>query len=224
MLFSKVSINDICARIVAVAVSIVLGWGGWGYWALVAGAVVTLMSSSIGAFLLCRWTPGLPRRVAGTASTLRFAIHTYGNFSLNYFSRNTDNLLVGWRFDAQSLGFYKKAYDLFALSAVQLVASITVVVVSALSRVNPRSADDRRHLLDALFVMTFVGMGLAAGLPLAGKDIIRLLLGPGWEPAGRIFTFFAPGIGVMILYYTHGWFHLSIARADPWFPCATFTS
>lgn len=216
MQFSKVSLNDVCARMAAVVVSIVLGWAGWGYWALVAGAIALPLSASIGAFILCRWIPGAPRRVAGTTSVLRFALHTYGNFSVNYFSRNTDNLLVGWRFDARSLGFYKKAYDLFALSANQLVASITVVVVAALSRLDKNSAQYRRYLLGALTVMAFVGMGLAAGLTLAGKDMIRLLLGPGWEPAGRIFTFFGPGIGVMILYYTHGWIHLSIGRPDRW--------
>ena len=216
MEFSAVSINDICARIMAVIVSIVLALGGHGYWALVAGTVAVPLSSSIGAFVLCRWIPGRPRSVEGTRATLWFALHTYGNFTVNYFSRNTDNLLVGWRFSAQALGFYKKAYDLFALSAGQLVSSLTVVVVAALSRFKKDSAEYRSYLLDALGVMAFLGMGLAAGLTLVGKDIIRLLLGPGWEPAGRIFTYFGPGIGVMILYHTHGWIHLSIGRADRW--------
>ena len=44
-----------------------------------------------------------------------------------------------------------------------------------------------------------------------------MLLGPGWEQSGRIFTFFGPGIGIMFLYGTHGWIHLSIGRADRWF-------
>lgn len=216
MRFSVVSINEVSARILAVVVSVVLALTGHGYWALVAGAVAMPLSTSVGAFILCHWLPGLPRRVEGTASALRFALHTYGNFTVNYFSRNTDNLLVGWRFSAQSLGFYKKAYDLFALSASQLVTSLTVVVIAALSRLDKNTAQYRRYLLGALEVMAFLGMGLAAGLTLAGRDLIRLLLGPGWEPAGRIFTFFGPGIGVMILYHTHGWIHLSIGRADRW--------
>jgi PST family polysaccharide transporter len=59
-------------------------------------------------------------------------------------------------------------------------------------------------------------MGLAGDLTLIGKDLIFLLLGPGWAPAGQIFTYFAPGIGIMILYNTHGWIHLSIGKADRW--------
>jgi O-antigen/teichoic acid export membrane protein len=215
--FSVVSANDIFSRVVLVIVSIILAWEGWGYWALVAGAVAQPLSTSIGAWLLCRWVPGLPRRVAGTASMVQFALNVYGRFSTNYFARNTDNLLVGWRFDAQSLGFYKKAYDLFAFPASQLVSPLTVVAVSALSRLKRGSLQYQQYLLSALGVVAFVGMGLAGGLTLMGKDVIGLLLGPGWESAGRIFTFFGPGIGIMLLYGTQGWIHLSIGRADRWF-------
>ncbi len=218
MLFSAVSMNDIYARVASVAVSIALGWMGWGYWALVGGAVAMPLTSGIGAWFFCRWIPGRPKReVANAGSVLKFAIHTYGNFGANYFSRNTDNLLVGWRFNAQALGFYKKAYDLFALSAGQFAASITIVAVSALSRVRQDSAKYKRSFLGGLTVMAFIGMALGAVLTLTGRDMIRVLLGPKWEPAGRIFTFFGPGIGAMLVYYTTSWLHLSIGRADRWF-------
>ena len=216
MWFSAVSINDILARVVSVVVSIALSLAGWGFWALVAGAIALSLSTSLGAWYLCRWVPGRPRRAAGTGSMIRFALHTYGRFTVNYSARNLDNLLVGWRFGSVSLGFYKKAYDLFALSASQSTAPLTNVAVAALSRFRGDPPQYRRHLLSALTVMAFVGMGLAADLTLVGKDLIRLLLGPGWEPAGRIFTFFGPGIGVMLIYYIHGWIHLSIGRADRW--------
>lgn len=217
MYFSALSLNDIISRTVSVAVSIFLAWAGWRYWALVAGVVAAPLSTSIGVWILCRWTPGLPRRAAKTGPMVRFAMHVYGRFTVNYFSRNTDNLLVGWRFNAQALGFYKKAYDLFALSASLLVSPLANVAVAALSRFDARSAQFRRYFLNALTVMALVGMGLGADLTLVGKDVIRLLLGPGWGEAGRIFVFFGPGIGIMMLYYTHGWIHLSIGRADRWF-------
>ena len=217
MRFSATSANDILSRVVSVGVAILLASTGWGYWALVAGAVAQPLSSLMGAWFLCRWVPGLPRALAQTRSMLRFAMNVYGRFSLNYFARNLDNLLVGWRFQAQALGFYKKAYDLFALSAAQLVSPLANVAVSALRRLSKDPTQYKRYLLKSLSVTAFVGMGLGADLTLVGKDVIRLLLGPGWEEAGRIFTFFGPGIGIMLVYYTHGWIHLSIGRADRWF-------
>jgi len=216
MRFSAVSINDVIARVVSVVVTIALAFCGWGYWALVAGLIFQPISICIGAWFLCRWIPKLPRRVAGTGSVVRFAVDVYGRFTVNYFARNADNLLVGWRFDAQALGFYKKAYDLFAMPAGLLVSSLTVVAVSAMSRLNRDAVQYRRYFLTAFSVLAFVGMGLGADLTLVGKDVIRVLLGPDWETAGRVFTFFGPGIGVMFLYGTHAWIHLSIGRADRW--------
>ena len=217
MRFSVVSANDIVSRFIMVAASILLAWAGWGYWALVAGAVAQSLSASAGAWILCRWVPSLPRRAAGTASAVKFAMHVYGRFSVSYGSRNVDNVLVGWRFNAQSLGFYKKAWDLFALSAFLFVQSLTSVAVSALSRLNRDPIQYKRKLLSAIAVTAFVGMGVGANLTLVGKDVIRLLLGPAWDPAGRIFMLFGPGIGVMFIYGTHSWIHLSIGRPDRWF-------
>lgn len=216
MRFSLISANDIVSRSVYVVVSILLASARWGYWALVAGSVAQALSTCIGAWWLCRWTPSAPRRVDGTGGMVRFAISTYGRFIANYCTWNLDNLLVGWRFGPVSLGFYKKAYDLFALSASQLVSPLTSVAVSALSRLNRTSTEYRRYLLGALEMTTFVGMAVGSVLTLIGKDVIRVLLGPEWAASGQIFLFFGPGIGVMLLYYTHGWIHLSIGRADRW--------
>jgi PST family polysaccharide transporter len=217
MRFSATSANELISRALSLVASISLALLGWGYWALVIGVLVQPLAQTIGAWSLCRWVPRLPRRAPGTSALVRFAMSVYGRFAVNYFARNTDNLLVGWRFGAISLGFYKKAYDLFALSAGQLTSPLTNVAVSALTRFKPRSAQYKQHLLAALAVVAFVGMGLSAEFAILGKDIIRLLLGPQWAPAGQIFVFFAPGIGIMLLYYTHGWIHLSIGKADRWF-------
>lgn len=216
MHFTAVSINDIVARALSVVVAVYMAWAGWGYWALVAAAVVQPLATSVGAWILCRWTPGLPKKVPGTARLVWFAINIYGRYIFNYCTRNSDNLLVGWKLGPEALGFYKKAYDLFLLPANQFSAPLTAVAVSALSRFQRNSAQYRRYFLSALAVMAFFGMWLGGDMTLIGQDIIRFILGPGWERAGRIFTFFGPGIGVMLLYSTHGWIHLSIGTANRW--------
>src|SRR5205823_3644043 len=147
-----------------VGIALTIAFAGWGYWALVAGLIAQPLSTCIGAWCLCRWIPRLPRPAAKTAAVVRFAFHVYGRFTVNYFARNTDNLIVGWRFNSQALGFYKKAYDLFALPAGLLVSSLTDVAVSAMSRLNRDPAQYRRYFLTAFSALAFVGMGLGADL------------------------------------------------------------
>jgi PST family polysaccharide transporter len=148
---------------------------------------------------------------------VKFATNVYSHFSLNYFAGNADNLLVGWRFGAQALGFYKKAFDIFFLPLCQLLSPISAVVVTTLSRLKSERDRYQQYLLAGISVLAFVGMGVGAGFIVVSRDLIRLFLGPGWEETGRIFAFFGPGIGVMLLYHTHGWIHLSIGRPERWF-------
>ncbi|HZQ21085.1 MAG TPA: lipopolysaccharide biosynthesis protein [Terriglobales bacterium] len=216
MRFSAVAANDVIARAVNTAVAVILALKGWGYWALVAGIVAQVLFATVGACWLCRWIPNLPRRGVGTRSMLRFAANVYGRFSANYFARNFDNVLVGWRFNAGALGYYKKAYDLFALSASQLTVPLHNVALAALSRLNHDRALFKRYLTNSLGVVAFVGMAVGADLTLVGRDLVRLVLGPNWSESGRIFELFGPGIGVMLLSSTVGWIHLSIGKPERW--------
>lgn len=214
LLFSLVSANDIVGRLVSVIVSIGLAWAGWGYWALVAGAVAAPLSVCLGAWILCRWTPGLPRRHTETALVVRSALNIYGFFAATYFSRNTDNLLVGWRFGPGALGSYKRAYDLFVLPANQLLFPISAVSLATLSRLTDDPDRYRRYLLRCLAILAFVGMGLGACFTLVGRDLVFVLLGPKWGESGKLFTLFGPGIGAMFVSGTWSWIHLSLGRGD----------
>ena len=214
MEFTTASSIDVAARLASVLAAIALAWAGWGYWALVVGYVVQALSTAILAWWQCRWIPSWPRRVEGTGSIVRFALNLYGRFSFNHFARNSDNLLVGWRFGSTPLGYYKRAYDIFVLPASQLLSPVSDVVLSTLSRLEKGSEQYKRYFLNGLSMLAFVGMATGADLTIVGRDVIRLLLGHAWAESGRIFTFFGPGIGIMLIYYAHGWIHLSLGRAD----------
>jgi PST family polysaccharide transporter len=217
MKFAATSTNDVVGRAVNSAVAILLALRGWGYWALVAGIVAQQLSMTIGAWWLCRWLPSLPRRTGKTGTTVKFAAKVYGQFGLRYATQNIDNLLVGRQFNAAALGFYKKAYDLFALSASQLTSPLDNVALAALSRLNQDRARFKRYLANSLGIISLVGMAVSAELTLVGKDVVRLALGPQWSESGRIFERFGPGIGAMLLCSTVGWIHLSIGKPGRWF-------
>jgi O-antigen/teichoic acid export membrane protein len=222
MQFGDVSVNDIVGRVAYVLTAISCACLGWKYWALVAGAIVQPIVICAGTWVLCPWLPGLPRRVPGTGKMVRYAMNVYGRFSLNYGTGNTDNLLVGWRFGAQALGAYKKAFDLFVLPSSQLLAPIIAVVVTTLSRSNRDMVQFKRYFLKGLCIVAFVGMAAGVDLTLIGRDLVRVLLGPKWEESGRIFRYFAPGVGLMLIYQTQSWIHLSIGTAGRWLRWTVF--
>jgi len=217
MRFSAVAINDSAAQAGSVLVSIVLAYKGWGYWALVGGVVTLPFMQAAGAWLQCRWLPGLPGRVPGTGSMVRFALNIYGYFTVNYFSRNLDNLLVGSFFGSNALGFYKKAFDLAIFPIVQASGPLNAVAVPTLSRLTGDTDRYCRYILRSLSILALLGMGVGACMTLVGRDLIRVLLGPKWDETGIIFMFFAPGIGAFFVYRIAGWLHLSMGTANKFF-------
>jgi O-antigen/teichoic acid export membrane protein len=216
MRFTAASANEVAARAAYSLVAVVMALMGAGYWALIAGLIAAALSTTIGAWWFCRWIPSLPRRTGRTMPFVRFAVTVYGRFGIRYATQNVDNLLVGWRFDAVALGLYKKAYDLFALSATQLTAPLHNVALAALSRLSEDQPRLRRNLVESLEIIGFLGMGVSACLTLVGKYLVRLAMGPQWEESGRIFELLGPGIGAMLLSSTVGWIHLSLGTPGRW--------
>ena len=214
MSFTAVAVNDVLGRAASVVVSVVLAWLSYGYWSLVAGAVAQPIALTAGAWILCRWIPDRPRRHAGTWPMVRFAVNTYGHFTTNYVTRNLDNLLVGWFFGPQALGFYKRAYDLTVLPVGQLSGPLQAVAMPTLSRLADDPERYRRYVLRSLSTVAFLGMGIGAAFAIIGKDLFLLLFGPKWQESGRLFTFFAPGMGSMMIYMTYSYIHLSIGKPD----------
>lgn len=217
MHFRSTAVILFVGQVLQVTVSIALALAGFHYWALIWGSVTQTAVAAVGPWLMCRWIPSRPRPVSGTGAGLKFAMNVYAHYAFSYSTHNTDNLLVGWRFGAQTLGFYKKAYDLFVLPATQLLSPIGAVAVSTLSRVNADREQFERYFLRAISFLAFLGMGIGVDFSLVGRDLIRFLFGSGWEEAGRIFALFGPGIGITMLYSTHGWIHLAIGRPDRYF-------
>lgn len=216
MEFAKIAACDLAATLASLSIAILLAYRGWGYWALVSRWVAAPLVITAGAWLLCRWRPGAPARGTDVGPMLRFAFHTYGNFVLFYFSKTADKILVGRFLGSQSLGSYDRAYQLSNMLPSQLLSPLNSVAMPAFSRLASEPAQYRHTYLRLLSILAFVGMPLSAVLTLTGSDLILLVLGPQWKSAGQIFPLFGLSIGVMFLYYTHAWLHLSLGTPDRW--------
>ncbi|HPQ44608.1 MAG TPA: lipopolysaccharide biosynthesis protein [Syntrophales bacterium] len=212
--FYKTSVNEVVATLLSVIVSIVMALGGCGYWSLIARRLTLPLSTTIGAWILCRWCPGLPARGTGVRPMLKFAFNVYGNFCITYFSRNIDKMLIGRYHGTQQLGNYDRAYHLSSMLHNQLTVPLANVAVATLSRLRDNPEKCLYYYLKILSLIAFIGMPLSAIFTLIGNDLILLLLGPQWDNAGQIFSAFGPGIGIMLIYGTHVWLHFSMGRAD----------
>jgi PST family polysaccharide transporter len=217
LLIYRLAINEIISAIISISAAVLLALNGFGYWALVLRYVIYAACETIGAWIFCRWVPTIKFHGAKVKHMVKFGIDMIKNLALNYFSQNMDKILIGRYWGAQSLGFYNRAFYLFMAPAEQLSYPLTGVAVGTLSRLRNNREKYKRYYLNSLSVLAFIGMPLSAILTAMGHDFVYMLLGPQWHSAGTIFSILGLGIAIQIIYGTHAWLHISLARPDRWF-------
>ena len=106
----------IVAQFAGSVTAILLAWlTSLGYWALVAQTWASASVSLILLWLTCPWRPSLARNWRTIGPAVRFGAHLTGFGIVNYFHRQFDNVLIGWRWGSADLGFYTRAYALLTL-------------------------------------------------------------------------------------------------------------
>jgi O-antigen/teichoic acid export membrane protein len=179
--FRPIAVAEVIAGAVALVAAIVAATAGLGAIALAFQAVV---QTTVAVFVLAfaaRWLPTDMPAFVDIRRGLRFGTPLAGFATLNYLVRNADNALIGAVLGAGPLGYYSVAYRVMLLP-VQVVNSVGNRVLLPVLAHGDR-ASQRAAYLSALGISAVVGLPIAAGLAGAADQVIRVLLGPGWEPS-----------------------------------------
>ena len=205
---------QIAMQISFLIVTIVLACIGWHYWALVGGTLARALAGTLLTFLFCPWVPGWIQKGTGVRAMLKFGGHLTGFNFINYFARNSDNILIGKFIGADALGFYGRAYQLLMLPITMMSGPLSNVAIPALCRLNEDRERLHRYYLHVLYMLSLVAGPIAGIAFLASKDIVLILLGPTWTPVGDVFKYLAIGGLLQPIYNTQAWLHLAVGRSD----------
>jgi len=113
---------------------------------------------TIGAWVLCKWKPGTPSIKSGVKKMLLSGSNITGSFIIRYFERNLDKILIGWRYGANQLGYYHKAYYLFTLPTTQLTTALQSVAIATLSKTNRQQ--DQFHNYYIILLKIYLRFGI----------------------------------------------------------------
>ena len=161
---------------------------------------------------LCDWRPGRPKRRVGARSLVAFGGDVTASNLLSYFSRNADNMLIGWYWGAGPLGIYSRAYQLFMLPVQQINAPLNSVILPALARLQSDLKRFREYYLKALYVVAAIGMPLAALLGILSEEIIQILLGEKWMGVVPVFKVLSVAAVLQPMTNSTGWLFTSLGR------------
>lgn len=187
MRFERLAFIEILAAIIGVAMAVSLVKAGFGYWALVWMTIGSAAATLVMTLLLSGWWPTRPILSANIRPLLNFGRDIVAFNMMNYFSRNADNFLIGWRWGAAELALYSRAYGLLMLPLSQVLQPIGSVNIPAMSR-----AQNNPVLIRSTYrgivrqAMTIICVPVSV-LIVFSEEIVLLILGPQWVEAATIF-------------------------------------
>jgi teichuronic acid exporter len=177
--FKSLTLFDALRDITSAALTVLLAWLGFRYWALVLG---NLLSELIRCTIILRVRPhryAWPRR-----ATLREPL-TFGRRVLvSGFAWSTynslDNVTAGRVLGQASLGLYAMAWNLANMPLEKIVSLVTTLIPAYLSRVQkdlPALRHYVRSLTEAIALTTFPA---TIGFALVASEAVPLIMGKKW--------------------------------------------
>lgn len=211
--YSAIALTDLGSQILAFAAAVTTAALGWGYWALVTQVLVNTATLALTRFIAARWIPSLPKRRVGSRHLIRSGVHYALAQLLTFGASNIDTMLIGARWNATSLGYYNRAFQLLTLPLSRLLTPLTNVAVPTLTRMrsqaSPTVMNVRFEQAQTLLALPVAGLfAVAAG---SADSLIPLLLGPEWSPAVPLFQILAAGGALRALSHVTYWLFLIIA-------------
>ena len=216
MQFAKIVEIQIFSTLVGIVIAIFTAKAGYGYWALVLRPIASSLCMTGGAWLACRWRPGVPIFDNEVKSMVRFGLHIVVFTVTATLAKSVDRIVLGLWYRPDTVGYYQNATTLYDNSIFSALQQLHTVGSAALSRLQSNPDALRQRYQVALSALAFFVMPTAAILSVTGQDLTVMLLGEKWRPAGLILSIIALRGIPQVVEGSQGWLHLSIGTADRW--------
>ena len=181
--FKLIAVRLVVCTVVVGAVSILLAFMGFGCFAIVLNTVLTslfvLVWNLAGSHL--KMSPGSVRGVFTKVGS--FSLYNLGNGVIVWFANNADTLLAGKLFGTEALGYYNKAYSLYAYPLNVLTAPIVETLLPFLAQLQSDIDSLRERFLGVFRKVSFLSALCVAGMHVCSAEVILIMFGDGWGEA-----------------------------------------
>lgn len=152
----------------------------FGVWSLVYQSLITSAVSTIGVWLFNSWRPSFAYNFQEVRKLLSFSINLLGERTINYWVRNTDNLLIGKVLGSSSLGLYSKAYNLMLFPLRNISGVITRVMFPSMAAIKEDRARVGRIFLKVTRVIALITFPMMVGCIIVADNLVITLFGIDW--------------------------------------------
>lgn len=200
LLFRGIGAADIAAAALGAAAGITAALLGAGYFSIVYQVLATDLLTAL-VLLAASRGPVPNLHLAEVRPLLAFSASVFATDWLAYFSRNTDNILVGRVLGMSALSFYGMAYRIMVIPVQLIGQTVNRVMFPVFSR----SAGNREavagHLYSTTRLLAMLVIPMMALIACAAHDLVLLVLGDAWLPAAPLMAVLAIGGARETIFY-----------------------
>ncbi|MCL4247145.1 MAG: lipopolysaccharide biosynthesis protein [Anaerolineae bacterium] len=178
--FRQIAFIDIVTAIAGGIIGIGLAFQGFGVWSIVSQTLfVTIVAVAL-RWWLSRFKPALRFTSLALRDLWGFTRSIVSFNLLIYLAQNADSVTVGRVFGAAALGFYNRAYGLYALFFGQMFAIFGQVMVPALAKIQTEHTRVRQVFLRLTGLYALFMFPLLMGILVTADLLIVTVYGDQW--------------------------------------------
>jgi PST family polysaccharide transporter len=180
MRFKELSLFDAIAVIASAAVTVLLAWLGFRYWALVLGNLFAEITRCAIVLTLRHHRFAWPRMATiGEPLTFgrRILLATFAWSTYN----SLDNVVAGRVLGRAALGLYGMAWTMANIPLEKIVSLVSSLIPAYLARVQTDLAALRNYVRVLTEAIALAMFPATIGLALVAHDAVPLVLGPKWN-------------------------------------------
>lgn len=194
--------RDSCFRIVAtieiksscigLAVALGMAHQGMGVYSLVGQSLAVCFLSTLQLWRASVWRPSW----LFDKDEIRHLFSFSGNLTafnfINYFSRNTDGMIIGHFFSAAILGAYSLAYRIMLFPLQSLTFVISRSLYPIMSRKQEQTVELKNLYLRIVTIIASITAPMMFGLAILREPFVNLIFGFQWELVPTLLIWLAP--------------------------------
>jgi PST family polysaccharide transporter len=212
------------SSLLSAVVAIGMALSGFGYWSLVWREIARSGLILVGAWAICPWIPGMPRRDIEVRSHLRFGSGLTAAYMIGALTASLDRVLLGRFEGAVAVGFYRQSYQLVVTPMNQLMGPLYQVALPGLSMLQGDATRFRNFFVRIVSLVAAVSMPLSVFLAIYAEEIAAVILGNQWHGAAVFIRIFGIGGMLQSVFSTTGFVLVSRGQSSQLLALGTTTA
>ena len=204
LLFKRIGIYTVAIQFFSGLGAIFLAYKGFGYYALIMKIVLDAFLTFILYYYINPIEFTFKIKASSINKVIEFSSFQFFFNFINYFSRNSDNFLIGKFFGASSLGFYDIAYKLMMMPIQNLTHVISPVVLPVLSKYQNDKEIIYNTYVKLVKVLATIGLPLSVFLYYSADYIVIILFGDQWFESIPVFKILSLTVGIQMILSSTG--------------------